>query len=177
MWEIPNLIILPLLLQLHISVATSQPICSVSGETFANNSTYEANLNTLIASLSSGGIGGRRFLNTSVGHSPDTVNAVVVCRGNISLPACLKCVAAAAPATAQRCPNWKEAIFWNKTCMFKYSHRPIFGLLNIQPLSHFPTKRILLQSTSDPTSEDGNGTTNDPGSNLPPEGTTSGVRK
>ncbi|XP_047957094.1 cysteine-rich repeat secretory protein 38-like [Salvia hispanica] len=150
MWEIPNLIILLLLLllPLHISVATSQPICGVSGETFANNSSYEANLNTLIASLSSGGIGSRRFLNTSVGNSPDTVNAVVVCRGNISLPSCRKCVAAAAPATAQRCPNWKEAVFWNETCTFKYSHKPISGVLNIQSFPHLPSKKILLESFS-----------------------------
>ncbi|XP_047940991.1 cysteine-rich receptor-like protein kinase 44 [Salvia hispanica] len=143
MWEIPKLVIL--LLVLHIFETTSQPICAERGDAFATNSTYEANLNTLVASLSTS-IGGTGFLNTSVGQSPDTVNAIVLCRGDISLPACRECVAATAPATAQRCPNWKEAIFWNETCMIRYSNRPIFGVLEIQPVSQLPSTAIAPNS-------------------------------
>ncbi|XP_057801987.1 cysteine-rich receptor-like protein kinase 44 [Salvia miltiorrhiza] len=135
MWEIRrNWIIVSLSILLHVSLVTSQPNCTVSGDTFANDSTYETNLNTLVASLSST-IGNSGFLNASVGQSPDTVNAIVLCRGDISLPACRECVAATAPATAQRCPNRKDAIFWNETCMVRYSSRPIFGVLQIQPVS------------------------------------------
>lgn len=138
-WTIaPKWTILVLSILLRFPSATSQPNCAISGETFASNSTYEANLNALITSLSSD-ISSSGFLNASVGQSPDRVNAIVLCRGDISLQACRECVSATAPATVQQCPNRKDAIFWNETCMVRYSSQPIFGKLETQPVSQIPS--------------------------------------
>ncbi|KAK6149805.1 hypothetical protein DH2020_017330 [Rehmannia glutinosa] len=113
-----------------------------SSETYPNNSTYQANLNTLISSLSAN-IGTTGFYNASIGQNPDEINAIVLCRGDISLAACRECIDATAPELVQRCFNNRAAIFWNETCMVRYSDQPIFGRLQTQPVSPNPsTSRV-----------------------------------
>lgn len=138
---VPERLMLFLNIMLYFSLTTSQPNC-LNSETFANNSTYQANLNTLISSLSTN-IGSSGFYNASIGQSPDRINAIVLCRGDISLTACRECVDATAPELVRRCLNNKDAIFWNETCMVRYSSQPIFGRLEIEPVSPNPsTSRV-----------------------------------
>ncbi|KAI3456398.1 hypothetical protein Pfo_013061 [Paulownia fortunei] len=138
----PEWLLLLLNILLCFALSTSQPNC-LNSETYANNSTYQANLNTLISSLSPN-IGSSGFYNASIGQSPDEINAIVLCRGDISLRACRECVDATAPALVQRCLNNKDAIFWNETCMIRYSNQPIFGRLQTQPVSPNPSSSRVM---------------------------------
>ncbi|KAG8385696.1 hypothetical protein BUALT_Bualt03G0071900 [Buddleja alternifolia] len=119
-----------------------QPNC-LNSERYTDNSTYAANLNTIISSLSPN-IGSSGFYNASIGQSPDRIEAMVLCRGDISLDACRSCVDSTAPVLVQRCSNYRDAIFWNETCMIRYSSQPIFGRLQLEPVSPNPsTTRII----------------------------------
>ncbi|KAI3456399.1 hypothetical protein Pfo_013062 [Paulownia fortunei] len=138
----PEWLLLLLNILLCFALSTSQPNC-LNRETYANNSTYQANLNTLISSLSPN-IGSSGFYNASIGQSPDEINAIVLCRGDISLRACRECVDATAPALVQRCLNNKDAIFWNETCMVRYSSQPIFGRLQTVPVSPNPSSSRVM---------------------------------
>ena len=99
-----------LLLQIAIGASPLFHICSTS-ETFTAASTYAANLNKLIGSLSfrapfTG------FIAASVGFKPDRANGIALCRGDDNATTCKTCVAEAGGEIRQRCPQQKEAIIW-----------------------------------------------------------------
>ncbi|GLT31292.1 hypothetical protein SLA2020_060380 [Shorea laevis] len=97
-----------------------------------NNSTYQTNLNRLFSSFTSNSENSYGFYNVSFGQTPDQVNAVALCRGDlISNPGvCLSCFNKATTELRKSCPDEKEAIVWNENCMFHYANRSIFGVLD-----------------------------------------------
>ncbi|KAK4485129.1 hypothetical protein RD792_007741 [Penstemon davidsonii] len=100
-----------------------------------NPSTYQANLNTLISSLSTN-TGATGFYHASFGQNRDRINAIVLCRGDQSLSTCRQCVNSTAyELIQQHCPNNTEAIFWNELCLVRYSNNPIFENLQVDPVS------------------------------------------
>ncbi|PIN16423.1 hypothetical protein CDL12_10926 [Handroanthus impetiginosus] len=133
---VPKWLMLLLNIILCFALSTSQSNC-LNSETYANNSTYQGNLNTLMSSLSPN-MGPSGFYNASIGQGPDHINALVLCRGDISLTACRECINATAPALVDRCQNNKGAIFWSETCLIRYSNQPIFGRLQTEPVSPNP---------------------------------------
>ncbi|GLT99887.1 hypothetical protein SLE2022_172940 [Rubroshorea leprosula] len=97
-----------------------------------SNSTYQTNLNRLFSSFTSNSENSYGFYNVSFGQTPDQVNAVALCRGDlISNPGvCLSCFNNATTELRKGCPDEKEAIVWNENCMFHYANRSIFGVLD-----------------------------------------------
>ena len=79
---------------------------------FTANSTYQSNLNHLLASLSSNATRDTGFYNTtaSAGNSVDTVYGLFLCRGDLPADACQECVAGATKDVVDRCPNEKVAV-------------------------------------------------------------------
>ncbi|KAK4485131.1 hypothetical protein RD792_007743 [Penstemon davidsonii] len=128
-----NWLMLLLNILLFFSIAKSQPNC-LNSQTYTSNSTYQANLNTIISTLSTN-IGNTGFYNASVGQNPDRINAIVLCRGDQSLTTCRECVNSTAHELVQRCSNNMEAIFWNELCLVRYSNNPILNMLQTQPVS------------------------------------------
>jgi hypothetical protein len=75
------------------------------------------------------------FYNFSAGENLDKVNAIALCRGDISPEECRSCVNTTSHDLLHKwCPNQKEAVVWNEgTCMIRYSNRDIFGVMESQP--------------------------------------------
>ncbi|XP_061984640.1 cysteine-rich receptor-like protein kinase 10 [Populus nigra] len=100
--------------------------------TFTRNSTYQANLNLLLSSLSSNAtrnnING--FYNVSAGQDPDAVYGMFLCRGDVSNSVCRNCVNFAAKDVLERCPIEKVAMIWFDECELRYSNRNIFSTVD-----------------------------------------------
>jgi hypothetical protein len=100
--------------------------------TFTRNSTYQANLNLLLSSLSSNAtrnnING--FYNVSAGQDPDAVYGMFLCRGDVSNSVCRNCVNFAAKDVLERCPIEKVAMIWYDECELRYSNRNIFSTVD-----------------------------------------------
>ncbi|GLT64225.1 hypothetical protein SLA2020_367310 [Shorea laevis] len=122
-----------LLYPLTLTFAKDPYVCSKSGN-YTSNSTYRANLKSLLASMSSNTEIDYGFYNFSAGEYPDKVNAIALCRGDISTDECRSCVNASSHDLLQYCPNQKEAIIWHTTCMVRYSNKLIFGVMEDYPL-------------------------------------------
>lgn len=120
-----------------VCLAVSQPnftsyFCSDGLGNYTQNSTYQANLNSLLSSLSSN-INQFGFYNSSVGANLDRVNAIALCRGDVDPQTCSSCVNNSVQKLIQVCPNQKEAIGWYDQCMLRYSNKPIAGVMATDP--------------------------------------------
>ncbi|CAA3016575.1 receptor kinase At4g00960 [Olea europaea subsp. europaea] len=91
--------------------------CGSNGN-YTSNSTYRANLNTLLSSISSN-MDSNGFYNTSRGENADRVNAIALC----------SCINNATRLILQLCPYQKQAFHWapDDLCMLRYSNESIFG--------------------------------------------------
>uniref|UniRef100_A0A6N2NAX6 Cysteine-rich receptor-like protein kinase 10 n=1 Tax=Salix viminalis TaxID=40686 RepID=A0A6N2NAX6_SALVM len=100
--------------------------------TFTKNSTYQANLNLLLSSLSSNStrnnING--FYNVSAGKDPDEVYGMFLCRGDVSNSVCRNCVNFATKDVLEKCPIEKVAMIWYDECELRYSNRNIFSTVD-----------------------------------------------
>ncbi|KHN01544.1 Cysteine-rich receptor-like protein kinase 8 [Glycine soja] len=117
-----------------ISQVSAQLTCDYSKVgNYTASSTYNTNLNTLLSTLSSNTEINYGFYNFSHGQSPDRVNAIGLCRGDVEPDECRSCLNYARSNLTQDCPNQKEAIIQYDNCMLRYSNRTIFGNLEFQP--------------------------------------------
>ncbi|KAJ9690115.1 hypothetical protein PVL29_012656 [Vitis rotundifolia] len=126
-----------------VAVTVAQPDlvyhnCSENVGTYSNNSTYQSNLNTLLSTLFSYTEINYGFYNFSVGQSPNKVNAIALCRGDITQDKCHSCLNDSRLQLPQRCPYQNEAIGGYDECMLRYSNRSIFGTLEILPSFYVP---------------------------------------
>ncbi|XP_075508741.1 cysteine-rich receptor-like protein kinase 15 [Primulina tabacum] len=115
-----------------LGFVSSQNYFCYQGNNYTRNSAYESNLNTLLSSLSPN-VDGFGFYNTSGGQNPDQVNAIVLCRADVQLDVCRSCVTNVTSEIVRFCPNQKRAAFWHELCMVRYSHTPIYGILDTSP--------------------------------------------
>ncbi|KAF8035785.1 hypothetical protein BT93_C1724 [Corymbia citriodora subsp. variegata] len=107
--------------------------CWLTGN-FTANGTYATNLNALLTSVVASANAtsvGYGFYNLSAGKSPDTVNAIALCRGDVGAADCRSCLNDSVPEIARRCPVQKEAIIWYDNCMLRYSNRSIFRAMDV----------------------------------------------
>ncbi|KAH7837551.1 hypothetical protein Vadar_015086 [Vaccinium darrowii] len=96
--------------------------------TYAANSTYQTNLNTLLSVLSSNSTVSSGFYNFTAGSSrPDIAYGLFLCRGDISASACQDCVDYASKDVVNRCPRSKQVTIWYEECSLRYSNQSIFG--------------------------------------------------
>ncbi|RVW87102.1 Cysteine-rich receptor-like protein kinase 26 [Vitis vinifera] len=98
-----------------VAVTVAQPDlvyhnCSENVGTYSNNSTYQSNLNTLLSTLFSYKEINYGFYNFSFGQSPNEVNAIALCRGDITQDKCHSCLNDSRLQLPQRCPYQNEAI-------------------------------------------------------------------
>ena len=120
--------------------------CSSIGY-FTAGSVYEKNLNTLFLStiIKTGQNDIELFRNASSGQSPDEVNAIGLCRGDVnSASLCATCLNETSRNLLQWCQNRKEAIMWGLLCMIRYSSQPIFSIKSDEP------RQILASSETVP---------------------------
>ncbi|XP_058197658.1 putative cysteine-rich receptor-like protein kinase 23 [Rhododendron vialii] len=97
--------------------------------TYAPNSTYKTNLDSLLSVLSSNSNNALDgFYNYTAGTSaPDVVYGLFLCRGDLTVAACRECVTYASRDVVQQCPGAKRVIIWYDECMLRYSNESIFA--------------------------------------------------
>ncbi|XP_062162254.1 cysteine-rich receptor-like protein kinase 44 isoform X2 [Alnus glutinosa] len=122
------------LILIHPATRTVAQHCNNKNGNYTSNSTYGGNLKSVLASMSSNTEIHYGFYNFSAGEYPDKVNAIALCRGDISPEECRSCVNTASHDLLKSCPNQKEAIKWPDKCMLRYSNRDIFGVMESRPL-------------------------------------------
>lgn len=106
---------------------------------FTTNSTYQFNLNRLLASLSSNAARYEGFhkATASAGvNSNETVYGLFLCRGDIPADSCRTCVAGAARDVVERCPEEKVAVAWYDECMLRYSDQRFFSSMDTVPSAY-----------------------------------------
>nr|GMD83092.1 cysteine-rich receptor-like protein kinase 25 [Ipomoea batatas] len=127
-----------LLITLFIGVS-SQPLSYYcpNTTTYAPNSTYRANLNSLLSTLSSNATRQNGFHSYTAGgrdSSGDTAYGLFMCRGDVSTSDCEACVRNASRDIFQLCPNEKTVVVWYDFCMLRYSNSSMFGRADQSPV-------------------------------------------
>nr|GLL24007.1 putative receptor-like protein kinase At4g00960 [Ipomoea trifida] len=115
-------------------------LCNELSGNYTQNSTYQNNLNALLSPLSSN-VNDYGFYNASAGQSPDKTSVVAMCRGDVELSECRKCLNDAAEMTVQSCPTQKEAFGGYYECMIRYCNNPIIGSISNNPVAYFWNSR------------------------------------
>lgn len=104
------------------AAATQLVYCDDS--TYADNSTFQANLNLLSAALpANASASPAGFATGAVGTAPEQVNGMALCRGDTNASSCSSCVAAAFRyAQAQQgCPLTKGATVYLDDCTLRFA--------------------------------------------------------
>ncbi|ONI10115.1 hypothetical protein PRUPE_4G028000 [Prunus persica] len=113
--------------------------CSDTG-TYTAGDKYQENLNSLLSSFSSNTTTNNSgFYNSSRGQDSNKINAIALCRGDLSQNSCQACLNKSTDILLQICSTHKEAIIWAEPCMVRYSHDVIFGIEQTDPLKHLPS--------------------------------------
>ncbi|XP_038876627.1 cysteine-rich receptor-like protein kinase 29 isoform X2 [Benincasa hispida] len=94
---------------------------------------YKANLNHLFSTLTTDHQIDYGFYNFSYGAGENRANVIGLCRGDISVETCRKCLNDSTDLLPVRCPTQREAIGWHENCMLRYSDRPILGSMELSP--------------------------------------------
>uniref|UniRef100_A0A7C9EKU7 non-specific serine/threonine protein kinase n=2 Tax=Opuntia streptacantha TaxID=393608 RepID=A0A7C9EKU7_OPUST len=136
-----SLILLLSVLMVSLPLSSAQPVwgynCS-NNRNYTRNSSFAANLNTLLSSIASGApLAGSRghFHNLTVGakQGDDFASGTCLCRGDLSSTDCTSSCMDAAKSIRQVCPTQKQAIGWYRDCVFRYSDQPILGVMSSSP--------------------------------------------
>ena len=114
--------------------------CSTSASgNVSSNSTFRANLNTLISTFSSNTQIDYGFYNFSAGEGTDKVYATGLCRADLTPTDCRICLNNSGHELLQLCPNEKEGIMWYMNCTVRYSNNSIFGVMETTPTKYLAT--------------------------------------
>ncbi|WCJ20313.1 cysteine-rich RLK (RECEPTOR-like protein kinase) 25 [Euphorbia peplus] len=149
---------LSLFLSLAILTAAQPPLYHIcpSTTTFAINSTYRNNIDSVLTSLSKNTYLQDGFSRDSYGNPPDEVYGLSLCTAGISSDNCKNCVSNATKDIVQRCPVEKNAIVWYDFCLLHYSSQNIFSsmmdypriyMLNVQNITDQERFTKLLVKT------------------------------
>ena len=113
--------------------------CSDTG-TYTLGDMYQKNLNSLLSSFTTNTEIRSGFYNFSKGQDPNKVNAIALCRGDLSQDDCHTCLNRTKDILLQNCStNPKEAIIWAERCMVRYSNNLIFGIEKEDPIKYVPS--------------------------------------
>ncbi|KAJ7967623.1 Cysteine-rich receptor-kinase-like protein [Quillaja saponaria] len=134
----PILLLFPSLFLILITQTTAQPkflyqFCKNDTGNYTANSTFKANLNTLLSNLTSNTEIDYGFYNSSYGQDSDKAYAIGLCRGDVKPDDCRSCLNDTIVLLPEVCPNQKEAMAGYDNCMLRYSNRSLYGILETRP--------------------------------------------
>ncbi|KAI8525206.1 hypothetical protein RHMOL_Rhmol13G0211400 [Rhododendron molle] len=117
--------------------------------TYAPNSTYQTNLNTLFSVLSSNSNNASNgFYNFTAGSGqPDVAYGLFLCRGDVATAACRDCVEYATGDVVERCPWSKGATIWYDECLLRYSNQSIFAAVETRWWVVLPNPKSVTDAT------------------------------
>ncbi|CAK9135446.1 unnamed protein product [Ilex paraguariensis] len=97
--------------------------------TYTTNSSYAANLNSLLSNLTSNATGDTGFYNFTSGRNPpDIAYGLFLCRGEVTVDDCRECVAGASTEILGTCPIERRSTIWYDNCLMRYSNESIFSI-------------------------------------------------
>ncbi|KAL5579100.1 hypothetical protein UlMin_011542 [Ulmus minor] len=115
---------------------------------------YSENLKNILSSISSNNTPNNiyGFQNSSLGESPNKVNVIALCRGDIAEENCRSCLNLSSQRLLEKCPNKKEAIIWDELCMQIYSkyfntNNSIFSVEMDEPNKYFASPKKAWDPT------------------------------
>jgi hypothetical protein len=95
-----------------------------SSANFTANSTYQANIRLLNATLPKNASSSPNLFATgTVGTLPDIVYALALCRGDTSAANCSECISTAFQDAQQLCPYNKDATIYYEPCALRFSNQ------------------------------------------------------
>ncbi|KAL5567108.1 hypothetical protein UlMin_030272 [Ulmus minor] len=100
-----------------------------SNENFTKNSSFDANLNSLLNHLSIK-VPLTGFNVSSTDKDQSQVYGLGLCRGDVLKENCKTCVIDASKELQKSCPYSKRAIVWYDNCLVKYSDEYFFGQID-----------------------------------------------
>ncbi|XP_054813767.1 cysteine-rich receptor-like protein kinase 10 isoform X1 [Prosopis cineraria] len=128
----------------------------------ALTASYKANLNQLLAWLSTNAGTSEGYNHTAIGTATNAVYGLYDCRGDTAGYFCQFCVSAATRDVLQRCPNQSSAVIWFDFCILRYSNNNFFGNVTTSPswivvgaktVSDLSFMRSLIQTATEDTKE------------------------
>ncbi|XP_077243478.1 cysteine-rich receptor-like protein kinase 10 isoform X2 [Tasmannia lanceolata] len=131
MFQLITLSFILVMLRTHATAYPLYKFCLETGD-YTSDSTYQINLGHLLQNLSSEAVR-TRFYNTTIGQSPDTVYALVLCRVDIVPSVCQSCIDTAGKEIIQVCPNSRSAIVYYDYCLLRYSNQRIVFSVDNSP--------------------------------------------
>ncbi|KAG6572309.1 Cysteine-rich repeat secretory protein 38, partial [Cucurbita argyrosperma subsp. sororia] len=103
--------------------------CS-SPQNYTPNTPYASNLKQAFYQLASNAPPSGFGLSSVGDDIQSQVNALALCRGDVSPADCKNCIDTASNEIQQRCPNSKGASIWYDFCLLKYSNTKFFGKID-----------------------------------------------
>jgi hypothetical protein len=88
--------------------------------TYAPNSNFQTDIDTLFLHLSRGGL---QFWIRAIMGKSSIMNAFFLCRGDITTTDCDQCLTAAVKEIKIQCPNQTEALIWYDECFLRFTDR------------------------------------------------------
>ncbi|KAG8080243.1 hypothetical protein GUJ93_ZPchr0007g4557 [Zizania palustris] len=122
-------VVVPFLLLLPLATGDDyiEPEDANTAGTYAVNSTFEANLDSLAAALiANASATPAGFATGTAGTAPDKVFAMALCRGDTNASSCGACARAAFVAGKQSNPGNKGVAVYKDACTIRYSGRQQF---------------------------------------------------
>ncbi|XP_073005379.1 cysteine-rich receptor-like protein kinase 6 isoform X2 [Typha latifolia] len=103
--------------------AADEPLCQTCNtrRNYTVNSDYFRNLEHLLDYLTQNASLNGGFFTATVGRNPDQVSGLVLCRRDVSAPACSSCLRNASDDILELCPRSKDAVIWYEYCLLCYS--------------------------------------------------------
>ncbi|KAJ9566210.1 hypothetical protein OSB04_002176 [Centaurea solstitialis] len=116
---------------LSVSQASDDFHIECSGANFTINSAYQINRDNAVSSVITNDPNNRYgFYNLSRGETPDQVNVIALCRGDVEQDDCQRCINDIGVKLRGVCSNQKGTIFAYNHCMLRYSNEKILGKRN-----------------------------------------------
>ncbi|TXG55458.1 hypothetical protein EZV62_020714 [Acer yangbiense] len=95
---------------ISISFTTGQKCCDTGN--FTTNDTYGNNRNHILSSLATNVQSNNGFFTDSTGEVLNEVHALAICRGDLTLIECARCINSTSQDIMIECHNQKEAFMW-----------------------------------------------------------------
>lgn len=144
----PVVFALLLLLMRRSSLVTAQltvlhKMCS-NASNFMDGSQFESNLEgVLYRALKNEESDFLSYYNE--GEEPDKVYSLFLCRRDVPITDCKKCINAAGQEILKECPFKEEAIIWYDQCMIRYSNRSFISIAEKQPAVCLPNPENVIE--------------------------------
>ncbi|KAK4858654.1 hypothetical protein QYF36_020016 [Acer negundo] len=101
---------------------------------FTTNSNYANNRKNILSSLATDVKSNNGFFTGNTGQGPDEVHALAICRGDLTLTECARCITSTSQDIMTECPNQKEALYMSSGCLVRYADRSFSGKMELYPV-------------------------------------------